>query len=291
MGRNTKKARYKAPLGIAKEHDQSLGGDHLAAAEECEGGRGRRGRPPDVIYKDESLVVMDKPAGLRVDGRASGLPCAVSHLIASGCVGAEELIQAAYPLDCDASGILVVARGAEILDHLQRQIAGGGLELRCLALVRGRPAQQTGTICRPLLDPGTDDGVVRLDDGQGVAAITEWRLRELYVGFALLECFPRTAIRSQIRAHLLEAGMPLIVDPRYGGGVELLLSSFKADYRPSRRREERPLISRLTLHSHSAKFAHPLTGQALLFEAPPPKDMGAAIHQLGRFGRAPGGSR
>jgi 23S rRNA-/tRNA-specific pseudouridylate synthase len=290
MGRNTKKARYKAPLGAAEEHDGPSGGDDLGAEAQGEERQARRGLLPEVVHREESLVVLNKPAGLRADGRTSDLPSAVGRLVSSGCVADDEPLGAAYPLDCDASGVLVVARGADILDHLHRQIAEGGLELRYLALVRGRPGGETGTINHPLFDPGAVGGTVRPDEEHGEAAITEWRLRELYIGFALLECVPRTAVRSQIRAHLQAAGMPLIVDPRYGGGDKLLLSSFKADYRASRRREERPLIARLTLHAQSVRFAHPLTGKNVLFETPLPKDMRAAIHQLDRFGRVPGNS-
>jgi 23S rRNA-/tRNA-specific pseudouridylate synthase len=128
---------------------------------------------------------------------------------------------------------------------------------------------------------------MKVDPEQGERAVTEWRVRDRYVGFGLLECIPRTFVPDQIRAHLEAAGMPLAVDPAYGGGKDVLLSSFKAGYRPSRRRPERPLIQRLSLHAEVLLFTHPVSGERLQFEVPPPHDLRAAIHQLGRFGRMP----
>jgi len=287
MGRNNRKPRFKAPSQSASGHDGTSWGGGLAEEAEDED-RGPRRRPtPEILYRNEGLVVVNKPAGLEADEPASDLASAAAFLAASGGRGEAEVPRAVYPLDHDASGVLVLAREDEMLDQLRRQIADGVMEVRYLALVRGRPVEENGTINRPLFDPGTGGGLVRADDERGQKAITEWRLRELYVGFALLECTPRTAVRSQIRAHLQSVGMPLIVDPRYGGGQNLLLSSFKADYRASRRREERPLIARLTLHAQSVRFLRPRTGEQLAFQAPPPKDMRATIHQLDRFGRLP----
>jgi 23S rRNA-/tRNA-specific pseudouridylate synthase len=192
-----------------------------------------------------------------------------------------------YSLDSDASGLLLIARSPTIAEQLQAQVLERQMEQRYLALVRGRPGQNTGTISRYLFDDAAGGGVVRVDGQRGSPAITDWRLLESYVGFALLECTPRTLVRSQIRAHLQAADMPLLVDRRYGGGDALYLSSFKAGYRPSRQHEERPLIKRLTLHAVGVSFNHPTAGRQMRFEALPPKDFRAAMHQLGRFGRLP----
>jgi 23S rRNA-/tRNA-specific pseudouridylate synthase len=290
MGRNTKKPRSRPP-------SDSTGGDgsHLSDGRLAEGGEGEERQPkrrtgPAIIHQDESLILISKPAGQRVDDGDEDTPSVLDSLTSRGTVEEGAALEAVYPLDVGASGLLVLTRRPETRDRLRQQIADGRMELRHLVLVRGRPGQEAGTISRPLFDPGADGSVVRPDEDRGQAAVTDWRLREFYVGFALLECIPRTTVRSQIRVHLQTAGMPLVVDPRYGGGSELLLSSFKADYRASRRREERPLIARLTLHAQSVRLAHPRTGAAMTFEAAMPKDMRATIHQLDRFGRVPSGS-
>jgi 23S rRNA pseudouridine955/2504/2580 synthase/23S rRNA pseudouridine1911/1915/1917 synthase len=120
----------------------------------------------------------------------------------------------------------------------------------------------------------------------GKPALTEWQVVEQFRNYTLLRCFPRTGRTHQIRVHLLSIGMPLAVDalyhPRTAGG--LLLSSFKRDYRPTRGEDERPLISRLTLHAEKLSFAHPTKGP-MTIEAPPPKDFRATLNQLRNHGR------
>jgi len=81
--------------------------------------------------------------------------------------------------------------------------------------------------------------------------------------------------------------MPLAVDPAYGGGRELMLSSFKSGYRPSRRRAEKPLLARLSLHVARIAFDHPESGSRLSLSAAPPRDFRAAVQQLAKYGRLP----
>ena len=104
------------------------------------------------------------------------------------------------------------------------------------------------------------------------------------VGNTWLECRPQTGRTHQIRAHLAAIGHPLSVDPLYGGGQAVLLSHYKPGYQPNRRREERPLVNRLTLHAARIRFEHPATRQPVSFESPLPKDLRATLRQLGRLG-------
>ena len=90
---------------------------------------------------------------------------------------------------------------------------------------------------------------------------------------------------DQVRLHLQAAGMPLAVDTEYGGDPALMLSSFKPDYRPSRRHEERPLIGRISLHALAIESKHPASGAPIRIEAPLPKDFRAALNQLDKHGR------
>jgi 23S rRNA-/tRNA-specific pseudouridylate synthase len=82
-------------------------------------------------------------------------------------------------------------------------------------------------------------------------------------------------------------GHPLTVEPLYGGGMAVMLSSYKSDYRKSRRHEERPLIDRLTLHALRITIQHPRGTRAMTVEAPLPKDFRATLTQLGRLLNAP----
>jgi 23S rRNA-/tRNA-specific pseudouridylate synthase len=127
----------------------------------------------------------------------------------------------------------------------------------------------------------------RIDEPTGRSAVTTWTVRDRFVGYVLLECGTVPAMPHQIRLQLEAAGIPLAVDPLYGGATELRLSSFKAGYRPSRRHLEKPLIDRVSLHVQSVSFVHPRDGRKRKFEAPLPKDFRATVHQLSRFGRIP----
>jgi 23S rRNA-/tRNA-specific pseudouridylate synthase len=106
--------------------------------------------------------------------------------------------------------------------------------------------------------------------------------------FALLRCHPLTGRQHQIRVHLQLMSMPLLVDPLYAETNGFYLSSVKPDYHPSARREERPLIGRLSLHAESLKFTHPVHGARMHVEAPLPKDFRATLTQLRKLTVAEG---
>ncbi len=236
-----------------------------------------------VLHEDDAIIVVDKPAGVMFKTEFEDAPDVLRQLIASGTICENDTPQSPLPIEVDVSGLLILARDSATFEKLARQLEDGTLELHYIALVRGRPEQDAGTIEQPLLDhPG---GKVGPSETHGRPAKTDWRLRDAFIEFALLECVARTAIRHQIRAHLETFGLPLVVDRQYGGGTKLMLSSFKARYHPSKKHKERPLIRRLTLHAETLSLRHPVTNEEMHFDSPTPKDMRAAIHQLERFGR------
>ena len=247
----------------------------------------RRSAAVKVLYHDEEIIVAGKPPGIWIEHEIEDEPSVFEQLEAKGLIRSDAPAwHAVYPLDVGASGLVVLAGSFASMNLLREQMGDGTLDLCCLALVRGHLAQETGTIDRPIVAAG-GDRPARIDDAHGQKAVTEWRLRDSFVGFALLECRPRTAVISQLRVHLSSAGMPLVVDPAFGGGESLMLSSFKSNYRPSRRHAERPLIQRLTLHAFSVRFPHPKTKAPMQLELPPPKDFRAALNQLDHYGRLP----
>lgn len=270
---------------MSKHLDDSAGTRRPDAGKPAARRRAQR-RAIQVLYHDPAILIVDKPAGVWLDGAGGEGPSVREHLVARGIIAEGDDLHLVYPLDQDASGVLAITRSASLTESLQGQMADGALDLCTLAIVRGPVAQDTGTLERRIAqrDPA---GLAHIDEPNGTEAVTQWRLRDSFVGFALLECRPRTAVQHQIRAHLEAAGMPLAVDPAYGGANHLMLSSFKAGYHPSRRRPERPLIRRLTLHAANVTFEHPTTGKHLQFEAPPPKDFRATLHQLAKYARLP----
>lgn len=244
-----------------------------------------RGREPLVVHADDAVVVIDKPPGVALLTRDGGA-AALHDVTVDADFDLPGEAFTVHPMDNDASGLLVLARTPAVRDALRAQISAGQLDLVHHALVQAVMPRESGTIKAGIRVIAEHTGRVRVDSG-GSPATTEWRTLDTFVNFALLECRPRSIEPCQIRAHLEHAGMPLAVDKIYGGAQHLMLSSFKAGYRRSRRRPEKPLIERLSLHSASLVMTHPTTGKAHTFESPPPRDFKAAVHQLGRFGRIP----
>lgn len=241
----------------------------------------RRTSTPAILLADEHVLAIDKPAGLlSVAGRGEE-PSLPQRLRSQRIVPDDEPFRIVHRLDKDASGVILYARTLAAQQSLVRQFAERRVEKVYLALVQGFVAAD-GRIDLPLAnDRGGGRSQVSLRHGK--EAVTEYRVVQRLAGNTLLECRPLTGRLHQIRAHLAAIGHPLTVDPHYGGGARVMLSSLKGNYRPSGRHEERPLIERLTLHALRIAFDHPGTGGPVTLEAPLPRDMRATIRQLGRL--------
>ena len=227
-------------------------------------------RPSDlVLWSDESLVVVNKPAGLlTIPGGFQPEP----HL--------KEILEPAFGrlwivhrLDRETSGVLALARSADAHRALNTQFQEHTTAKVYHALVGGTPKWDQTTVDAPLLPNGDrrHRTVVPRDDRAGKAkpALTECRVLERYRvslvrdEYTLLEVIPRTGRTHQIRAHLAYLGLPIVGDKLYGA-----------------RGIEPPLIARTALHAVSLALRHPLTGESMRFEAPYPEDMVAALRQL-----------
>jgi len=257
-----------------------------------------RRRPPRfaILYHDAELLIVNKPAGVPLHGLLPDEP-GILDLLPEGLLpppdpnGASGLpvgepIQAAYPLDASVSGAVVLPRTAHAQRQLRAFFDGGAVEMACLAIVRGRVEADSGELELPI-SHHVRDGEPFHDPRHGARTKTRWRVRDRFVAFTLVECLPQPPVPRYVRMHLQAADMPLAVDHRYGGATQLMLSSFKAGYQPSRRHAERPLIHRTSIHVQSVSLTHPATGRSVSIQAPPPKDFRATLHQLDRFGRLP----
>ncbi|MFQ5410785.1 MAG: RluA family pseudouridine synthase [Phycisphaerae bacterium] len=242
--------------------------------------------PIEVLHADSDLFVLNKPSGTWTQGGPADQPSAL-HQLRQIESADNETITFFHPLESDISGLILAARNTTVRDQLQIQFTEKRLTFTYLAIVRGTLLAESGIMDRPISTSGKRADRNHVDHEHGQPARTEWRLRDSFVGFALLECTPCTEIPGQIRIHLEDAGLPLAVDHKHGGADHLMLSSFKAGYRRSRRRPERPLIRRPTLHAWRITLEHPTRNEPLQFEAPLPKDLRATLHQLDRFARIP----
>ena len=269
---------------MAKHRTSQISGRRKIEVDDVESAGAARTAPPrcEVLFADEACCVVNKPAGMFVQGGLFDEPSVVEHL-ANELSADEETFVPAYPLDMDVSGVLLLARTEAAAETFAEQFTARTLTVTYHAIVRGILLHDSGTFDNLLTSPKS--GKVKVVAEHGARAITEWKVLDSFIGFALLECIPRTRVEQQIRAQLHHAEIPLAVDLVHGGADHLMLSSFKAGYRPSRRHKERPLIRRPSLHAATLAFEHPRSGETLGFEAPPPKDFRATLHQLARFGR------
>jgi RluA family pseudouridine synthase len=240
----------------------------------------RRIPEPTILYADEFLLVVDKPAEVLSSPGRGDAPNLPALLAAGGRVPAAQPPLLVHRLDRGASGVMVLARTPEAQRRLHELFMGRRVEKVYWALVQGYVTAD-GRVDLPLhVDRDRRRVVVAKRDGK--PASTLYRVAERVAGHTWLECRPMTGRLHQIRVHLAAIGHPLAVDPRYGGVRALWLSRYKTGYRPSRRHEERPLINRLTLHAARLTFDHPAGTGPVSFEAPLPKDLRGTLRQLRR---------
>ena len=244
--------------------------------------------PLDVVYEDDALIVIDKPAGLVVHpgaGHAAGT--LVNALIAhcgrslSG-IGGVARPGIVHRLDKDTSGLMVVAKTDQAHHALSKQFADHGrtgeLERGYLALVWGAPSRPHGSIDANVgRHPSSRTKMAVLPVGKGREAVTHWRVIETFGGgkepiASLLECTLETGRTHQVRVHLAHIGHPLIGDPLYAQGFKSKLRKL-----PEPLHGKLATLDRQALHAEILAFEHPVTGTLLKFNSPLPADLAEIV--------------
>lgn len=234
---------------------------------------------PEILYEDEWMGVLAKPAGLAMHGNYPGDPRpSVAKFLAARYGPNLPINQGperpgvVHRLDRETSGVCIVAFDQEVFIDLQEQFAERSIEKEYRALVYGRPRFQSDWIDRPLArDPKRPDRVkVMRSLGPGVReALTYWEVIERYRGFAYLKVLPKSGRTHQIRVHLASIDLPLVGDPLYRA----------RNYGPGLIPPQAPHIHRTLLHAYSISFEHPHRGEILTFTADLAKDF-AALRQF-----------
>jgi 23S rRNA pseudouridine1911/1915/1917 synthase len=216
-----------------------------------------------VLYEDEWLLIVDKPAGMPVHpcrGHSSGT--LVHALLGYGLAGGEDFRPGVvHRLDKDTTGLLVVAKSVEAHRLLVAMMRRRVVDRRYVALVHGSFATDSGTIEAPV---GRDPSRRMSMTVGGIAARearTHFRVLERLGDFTLIEVRLETGRTHQIRVHFLAIGHPVAGDPVYA-------------------RRDTLGLGRQFLHSHHLSFTHPVTGKELQVEAPLPADLAGALMRL-----------
>jgi tRNA pseudouridine65 synthase len=214
------------------------------------------GQDEFVLYRDQELLIVAKPAGLVVHRGWADDEVALLDL-AREAAGA--YVYPVHRLDRGASGALVFALSSAAARALQESWTSGQVDKRYVALVRGNPPD-AATIDHP---------IPRAEDGPRVPALTEVTTLARAGRYALVEARPKTGRLHQIRRHLKHISCPLIGDVRYGKGEH------------NRLFRERHDLHRLALHAWSLALPHPVTGARVCAVAPLPRDLAGALAGLG----------
>jgi RluA family pseudouridine synthase len=268
-----------------REAREAAGGAPAGTGAGAEGPRAKTRRPEvEVLHRGAGWAAIAKPAGFAVAAernRPKGFETPLLDAAATA-LGAER-VMVVHRLDKETSGVMLLATEAEAHRALSLAFQRRQVEKVYWALVRGEPAEEEGLVEKPLEpDPGRPGcmRIARPGREGSKRARTLWRVRERFRGMTLLEVRPETGRMHQIRVHLEWARLPLAVDPTYGGGRGVFLSELKRGYKPSRDREEPPVVGRVTLHAFSLDLADPASGERVRLECPPPEDLARALDLL-----------
>lgn len=238
----------------------------------------------DILFEDDAIVVVNKPAGMVVHpakGHWAGtLASALAHRFQNlSTIGGETRPGIVHRLDRDTTGAIIVAKTDGAHRHLSQQFQDRTVKKEYLAIVMGRPDRDRDRIEFPIgPHPSSREKMaLRADHPDSRAAETFYEVLERYPGFSLVRAEPKTGRTHQIRLHMVRAGHPILCDKLYGGRSRLTLGELRMLVRAKHLRDELKtetvLLDRQALHAHRLRLTHPISGEAMSFEAPLPGDM------------------
>jgi len=233
--------------------------------------------PLPIVYEDEHLLVVDKPAGLVVHPAAGNRDGTLVNALLHHCGGSLSGIGGVarpgivHRIDKDTSGLLVVAKHDKAHEGLAKQFADHSIDRRYLAIVSGVPRLAGDVVDAPLARSAHDRKKIAIvKEGRGKRAVTHWKRLEILKDAALVECTLETGRTHQVRVHMASIGHPLLGDPVYGRGKSV----------------HRDLLNQLdfkrqALHAAHLGFIHPVTKGRLSFDSALPSDMQELFTALG----------
>ena len=214
--------------------------------------------PLDILYEDEDLLIVNKPAGMPIHPSQNNRDNSLANALAWYFAQKKEafVFRCINRLDRDTSGLTIIAKHVVSAGMLSAMVASKGergIRREYLAIVRGTVTPKEGTVSAPL--SRKEGSIIErvVDFEKGESAITHYRVLHEKEGHCLLSLELETGRTHQIRVHMKYLGFPLIGDYLYNPDMER--------------------INRQALHAHRLEFVHPITGDPLVFTAPLPEDM------------------
>ena len=231
----------------------------------------------DILFQDESLLVINKPTGMAVHGGSNVSFGVIEQLRAQNPNW--KFLELVHRLDKDTSGTLLLAKKRAALVELHRQIREREMEKRYLVLVKGKWQNQKQNIKLPLNKYITASGerrvAVTVDKKKNLrdmTAHTVFTLKKTWQNFSLLEAELITGRTHQIRVHLSYLGFPIVGDDKYG--------DYQLNKELNRSNGKGPKLKRMFLHASKAIITHPITGESLHLEAPLANDLQKFLNEL-----------
>lgn len=247
--------------------------------------------PLDVLFEDDAIAVINKPPRMVVHqarGHAAGtLAGALVHHFdqLSGTAG-EVRPGIVHRLDRDTSGVIVVAKNDAAHQALAQQFHDRTVKKEYLALVAGRPDRDADRVSEPIGPHPThrEKMAIRPDHPDSRPAETFFEVIERFPGFALVRAHPKTGRTHQVRLHLAHLRCPVLCDKQYGSRSRITAGELRTITRWKQlapgMNDDAVLLDRQALHAHRLKFAHPVSGEEVAFEAPLAADIQSVVEIL-----------
>lgn len=227
--------------------------------------------PIDILYEDDHLLIVNKPAGMIVHPTHGHYMNTLANAVVHHWLqaGAKYRFRPVHRLDRETSGVLAIAKNPYAHQHISEQMQANEVEKLYLAIVHGRVGPDSGTINAPI-DRDPESPHVRIVTEAGYPSVTHFDIVERYESASLVRLRLETGRTHQIRVHMKHIGHPLIGDSLYvpdpGSGYV--------------RTEEEEALGRHALHAAILSFCHPAGGERLRFEAPLPAELRDLIERL-----------
>jgi len=235
---------------------------------------------PEIIFENEDFIVINKPAGLLSIPDREGKEVSLKNLLREKY----GQIFTVHRLDRETSGLIMFAKNEAMHKYLSQLFEERAVEKIYTGIVTGTITEKKGSIDAPIAEHSHKAGVMLINK-RGKQSLTDYGVLEEFGKYSFVRFQIHSGRTHQIRVHMQHIGHPIACDEVYGDGQPVLISSFKKKFKLSRSEEsERPILSRLALHSSQLHFKD-MKGNEHHFETVLPKDMSALLQQLRKWRR------